>query len=84
MKFKLFGSDSDGKLSVSAGGVFQKVWRDNTVETATVLNVGAGPNGIPHVRYRVRFGRDSNIFDESPRILALSHFAERYRKAATS
>jgi hypothetical protein len=54
------------------------VRRDNTVETATVLAIDEDSCGIPHVRYQISIGRDHNVIDEGPRVLALSCFTEQY------
>ncbi|MDX1485419.1 MAG: hypothetical protein R3229_13170 [Alphaproteobacteria bacterium] len=71
--------------TVRAGSVYRIVRRDNLVETATVLAVGDDSCGIPHVRYQVRIGRaDNKVFEEGPRVLALSCFAEHYHEPLAS
>lgn len=75
---KLFKRDLDLD-TIRAGSVYRRVRRDNTVETATVLAIRDDSLGIPHVRYRVSIGRaDNHIFEEGPRVLSLSCFAEHY------
>ncbi len=65
--------------TIRAGSVYRRVRRDNTVETATVLAVRDDSLGIPPVRYRVSIGRaDNHVFEEGPRVLSLSCFAEHY------
>jgi hypothetical protein len=60
------------------------VRRDNAVETATVLSIGDDSCGIPHVRYQVSIVRDHNMFEEGPRVLALSCFTEQYPESSAS
>ena len=70
---------------VRAGSVYRVACGGNLVETATVLAVDDDPFGIPHVRYQVRIGRsDNHVFEEGPRVLALSCFAEHYNLALAS
>ncbi len=42
----MFGTGANRDL-VRTGSVFRKVWRDNTVETATVLALDDDSYGIP-------------------------------------
>lgn len=71
--------------AIRAGSVYRRVRRDNTVETATVLAIRDDSLGIPHVRYRVSFGRaDNHVFEEGPRVLSLSCFAEQYLERLAS
>ncbi len=71
--------------TIPAGSVYRRVRRDNTVETATVLTVRDDSLGIPHVRYRVSIGRaDNHVFEEGPRVLSLSCFAEHYLERMAS
>lgn len=77
-------NDSDTEW-VRAGSVYRIALRDNLVETATVLSVDDDSFGIPHVHYQVRIGRsDNHVFEEGPRMLALSCFAEHYNLALAS
>ena len=76
------GPDQD---TIQAGSVYRRIRRDNTVETATVLAIREDSMGIPHVRYRVSFGRaDQHIFEEGPRVLSLACFREQYRSLPVS
>ena len=76
---KVFKQRSDQE-TIQAGAVYRRIRRDNTVETATVLSIREDSMGIPHVRYRVSFGRaDRHIFEEGPRVLSLACFKEQYR-----
>lgn len=71
--------------SVRAGSVYRVACAGNLVETATVLAVDDDSFGIPHVHYQVRIGRsDNHVFEEGPRMLALSCFAEHYNLALAS
>ncbi len=84
MWMKFFKRDPDLDV-ICAGSVYRRVRRDNTVETATVLGVRDDSLGIPHVRYRVSIGRtDNHIFEEGPRVLSLSGFAEHYQQRLAS
>ena len=70
---------------VSAGSVYCVTRPGNLVETATVVSVNDDSFGIPHVRYQVSIGRsDRHVFEEGPRVLALSCFAEHYNLALAS
>lgn len=70
---------------VRVGSVFHVARPGNLVETATVVSVDADSAGIPHVRYQVSIGRsDNHVFEEGPRVLALSCFAEHYNVAHAS
>ncbi len=70
---------------VCVGSVFRVACGGNLVETATVLAVDDDSFGIPHVRYQVSIGRsDHHVFEEGPRVLALSCFAEHYNLAVAS
>ena len=83
MRLRMFGTDRKTNL-LCTGSVFRRVRRDNAVETATVLSIDDDSCGIPHVRYQVSIGRDDNVFDEGPRVLALSSFTEQYLCSSTS
>ena len=83
MRSRKFGTDGDRDL-VRTGSVFRRVRRDNIVETATVLAIDDDSYGIPHVRYRVSIGREHNMFEEGPRVLALSCFTEQYLEPGAS
>ncbi|MEE2997215.1 MAG: hypothetical protein VX700_08720 [Pseudomonadota bacterium] len=62
-----------------AGSVFRRVQGDGLVETAEVLSVGTDSHGIPHVRFKVIFGRNYRPqFDSGERMLALKTFAKQY------
>lgn len=50
------------------------------VERAEVLEISPDGMGIPHVRYRVTHLKDSRTVPDGLRILALSCFAERFRR----
>jgi len=65
---------------VKAGAKFRRVHPDQLVETARVLSVAPGPNGIPHVHYAVTFARARcPCFEDGPRVMALPSFAQVYR-----
>ena len=83
MNFKAFKAGVTRDL-VSTGSVYRRVWRNNTVETATVIAIDDYFCGIPHVRYQLSFGRDQRMFDEGPRVLALSSFTEQYLEPIAS
>jgi hypothetical protein len=81
---KLFKRELDLDV-IRAGSVYRRVRRDNTVETATVLAIRDDSLGIPHVRYRISIGRaDHHVFEEGPRVLSLSCFAEHYLERLAS
>jgi hypothetical protein len=66
---------------VREGAVFRRVHPDQMVEKARVLSVAPGPMGIPHVRFAVSFERARfAFFEDGPRVLALSSFAEFYQE----
>lgn len=66
---------------VRPGSTFQRIHRDQMVETARVLSVGTDAYGIPHVRFQVSFRRPNrNQFDGGARMLALKSFADQYRE----
>ena len=70
---------------VREGSVYRIAREGNLMETATVLEIDDDSFGIPHVRYQVRIGRSDNcVFEEGPRVLALSCFAEHYNLALAS
>lgn len=79
----MFGTSANRDL-VRTGSVFRKVWRDNTVETATVLAIDDDSYGIPHVLYQVSIGRHHDVIDEGPRVLALSCFTDQYHGSSAS
>ena len=65
---------------VQAGAIFCHVHHDNLVEKARVISISPGPRDIPHVRFAVSFERSRfHLFDDGPRLLSLSSFAEFYR-----
>lgn len=70
---------------VREGSVFHVARPGNLVETATVMSVNADSAGIPHVRFRFSIGRsDNQVFEEGPRVLALSCFAKHYNVSHAS
>ena len=83
MRLRMFGTDRKMNL-LRIGSVFRRVRRNNTVETATVLAIDDDSCGIPHVRYQVSIGRDHKVFDEGPRVLAVSSFTEQYLETSAS
>lgn len=65
--------------ALTAGATFKRVREHNIVELATVVWVGEGPFGIPHVRFVVTVpGHDDA---EDTRILAVSAFVDSYTPA---
>lgn len=65
--------------ALTAGATFKRVREHNIVEFATVLWVGAGPFGIPHVRFQVSVPGHDDASDT--RILAVSAFMDSYTPA---
>ena len=78
-----FGAPSSSKNRqklVQAGATFCRIHPDNLVEKARVISIAPGPSDIPHVRFAVSFERARfHLFDDGPRLLSLSSFAEFYR-----
>ena len=80
----LFQPEAKTKAAVEpyylrAGGTFQRVRRDSTLETAKILGFHDN-GGITHVRFEVRFRHPySPIEDhEGPKILSIEQFSELY------
>ena len=78
--FNARSSNTNRHKQVRAGAIFCHVHPDNLVEKARVISVAPGPRDIPHVRFAVSFERSRfHLFDDGPRLLSLSSFAEFYR-----
>lgn len=69
---------------VSEGALFERKHPHNLIETARVLCIANDQFGIPHVKYEVKFERaqERGRMFEGPRVLALSVFADNYRRCA--
>ena len=67
------------KVAIRTGCVYRRTRASNAVETATVLDIHDDPFGIPHVKFKLTFGRsDRSLFWDCKRVLALRSFAELY------
>lgn len=69
---------------IREGGLFERKHSHNMLETARVLSIGEDQFGIPHVKYEVKFERpqERGRAFEGPRVLALTVFADNYRRTA--
>ena len=76
---------TDPAEQVRPGVTFRFVHPNRLIETVEVFSVGPDRYGIPHVQYQVRFQHSNpSAFEQSPRMLALSSFADRYRERLPS
>ncbi len=65
--------------AIRTGCVYRRIRSNNTVETATVIDIHDDPFGIPHVKFKVTIARsDRSLFWDCKRVLALQSFAELY------
>ncbi len=65
--------------AIRTGCVYRRIRSNNTVETATVIDIHDDPFGIPHVKFKVTIARsDRSLFWDCRRVLALQSFAELY------
>ena len=75
----------DRAEQIQPGVTFRFVHPNHLIETAEVLSVGPDRYGIPYVQYQVRFHHSNpSAFEQSPRMLALSSFADHYRERMPS
>lgn len=83
----LFGRTSGlaaSRLDVRPGASYRRKHKTNLVETAEVLEICRDHEGIPHVRFELRFGwpRYMPVAPQS-RLLSLHEFASRYVEPAS-
>lgn len=65
---------------VEAGTVYFRDGTGQAVEYAEVVEIAPDGMGISHVRYRVTHANGTRAISDGLRVLALSCFAERFRK----
>ena len=71
----------DKKPDIKPGECYRRSHGLGLMETATVLDLRNDPLGIPHVRFCVRFERQTSEHSETTlRILALGAFRSAYRE----